>query len=223
MTAPARRSPVERSAVPPALVVITDRDAAARAGRSVPQVVAAALDGGAPAILLRDKDLPAAARRSLGMELASLTTDAGARLLVASDARLARELGADGVHLAAADPPCPAPVGLLGRSCHDHDEVVAARTEGAAYAFVSPVAASGSKPGYGPVLGSDGVRELVDAAGELPLLALGGVTPANAARWREAGAYGLAVMGGVMEAIDPMAAVAALLDAWAVDPDAPAS
>ncbi len=215
MSEPAGPSSVGRSPVPPTLVVITDRHAAARAGRCVPQVVAAALDAGAPAILLRDKDLPAAARRSLGAELASLVDDAGARLLVSSDVRLARELGAAGVHLAADDPPCPAPVGLLGRSCHDRDEVAAARAEGASYAFVSPVAASGSKPGYGPVLGPAGVRELVDAAGDLPLLALGGVTPVNAARWREAGVHGLAVMGGVMGAVDPMAMVRTLLDTWA--------
>lgn len=215
MSAPAGPSSVERPATPPSLVVITDREQAARAGRSVPQVVAAALDAGAPAILLRDKDLPTPARRSLGVELASLVTDAGARLLVASDVTLAHELDAAGVHLAADDPPCREPVGLLGRSCHDRDEVAAARADGASYAFVSPVAVSGSKPGYGPVLGSAGVRELVLAAGDLPLLALGGVTPANAPRWREAGVHGLAVMGGVMGAVDPMATVIALLDGWA--------
>ena len=214
-TEPASSGP---SPLVPTLVVITDRHAAARAGRSVLEVVAAALDAGAPAILLRDKDLPAAARRSLGEELASLVTDTDAQLLVSSDVRLARELGAAGVHLAADDPPCTAPVGLLGRSCHDRDEVAAARAEGVSYAFVSPVATSGSKPGYGPVLGPDGVRELVAVAGELPLLALGGVTPANASRWREAGVHGLAVMGGVMEAVDPMATVTALLDAWATTP-----
>lgn len=213
MTTPAGPSTAERTTVPPTLIVITDRHATARAGRSVPQVVDAALDGGAPAILLRDKDLPPAARRSLGKELASLVADAGAQLLVASDVALARELGATGVHLASDDPPCREPVGLLGRSCHNRDEVAAARTEGASYALVSPVTASGSKPGYGPALGPAGVRELVATAGDLPLLALGGVTPANAAHWREAGAYGLAVMGGVMAAVDPMATVTALLDA----------
>ncbi len=198
----------------PRLVVITDRLAAARAGRPVRDVVAAALDGGAPAVLLRDKDLAVPERRELGEQLRALTAEAGARLLVASDVALARHLDADGVHLAASDPPCAEPMELIGRSCHDDAEVVAARDEGVTYAFGSPVAATPSKPGHGPALGVEGLRRLVGAADGLPLLALGGVTPSNAGTWREAGAHGIAVMGTVMTADDPAATVRDLLAAW---------
>jgi thiamine-phosphate pyrophosphorylase len=206
-----------RSADPiPTLVVITDRAAATRADRDVATTVAAALDGGAPAILLRDRELPRQQRRLLGQRLRELTLAAGARLLISSDVGLAREVGADGVHLTASDAPLPsdADVGLVGRSCHDGVEVAAARDEAVTYAFVSPVAATATKPGYGPALGTEGVRTLVEAAGDLPLLALGGVTADNAANWRTAGASGLAVLGGVMTAADPAAAVRSLLAAW---------
>jgi thiamine-phosphate pyrophosphorylase len=120
------------------------------------------------------------------------------------------------VHLAAGDPRLTVqPEELLvGRSCHDGAEVVTARDEGVAYALVSPVAASPTKPGYGPALGAAGLRELVENADRLPLLALGGVTPDNAATWRAAGARGIAVMGGVMAATDPAATVRRLLLAW---------
>lgn len=197
----------------PSLVVITDRHAVRRSNRTVTSTVAAALDAGAPAVLLRDKDLPADERRSLGDQLRLLTTAAGAQLLVASDAVLARHLGADGLHLAAADPPCSEPLALLGRSCHDRAEVAAARDEGATYAFVSPVAASRSKPGHGPALGPAGLKALLSVAEGLPLLALGGVDATNATAWRSAGAHGLAVMGHVMGAPDPAAAVRGLLAA----------
>jgi thiamine-phosphate pyrophosphorylase len=205
----------------PRLVVVTDRHAAARAGHDLVDVVTAAVDAGTPAVLLRDKDLPGAERLALGRRLQRVVGDAGARLLVASDVALARRLQADGVHLAASDPPCSEARGLIGRSCHDDAEVAAARDEGVDYAFVSPAARTSSKPGYGPAVGPGGLRRLVAVAGAVPVLALGGVTPADVATWRTAGAHGVAVMGGVMTAADPAAAVRALLDA--LDADVPAA
>lgn len=211
----------------PRLVVVTDRRLAACAGHALQDVVAAAMDGGAPALLLRDKDLDVDARRALGEALRPLVSAAGARLLVSSDVALAHHLDADGVHLAADDPPFEQvrdPTGaesvtttagqLVGRSCHNATEVLTARIEDVTYATVSPAAPTRSKPGHGPALGVAGVRALVGVASGLPLLALGGVTPANVADWRSAGAHGIAVMGEVMTADDPAAVVRSLLSAW---------
>lgn len=203
----------------PSMMVITDRRAAAHAGHDLVDVVAACLDAGAPAVLLRDKDLSVPDRWALGHRLQPLVAAAGARLLVSSDPALARRLGADGVHLAAADPPCPRVLGLTGRSCHDEDEIARAVEEGVAYAFVSPVASTPSKPGHGPPLGGTGLHALVTTAGTMPLLALGGVTPSNAPTWRAAGAHGVAVMGGVMAATDPGNHLRALLRSWASGSD----
>ncbi|MBS3939837.1 MAG: thiamine phosphate synthase [Actinobacteria bacterium] len=199
----------------PTLVVVTDRHAAARAGRSVADVVVAAVEAGAPAVLFRDKDLGPTARRSLGEQVAGLVARAGAMLLVASDPELARHLGADAIHLAAHDAhPGGAAAGMLvGRSCHDDAEVAAAVREQADLLLVSPVAPTASKPGHGPALGPERFRRLVGCAAGVPVLALGGVTPENASRWRDAGAHGVAVMGGVMAAPDPADTVRRLLDA----------
>lgn len=94
--------------------------------------------------------------------------------------------------------------------CHSAAEVVAAR--GARFVTISPVAPTLSKPGYGPALGIDGVRAAVVAAGEMPVFALGGVTPANARSFLDAGACGVAVMGPVLRAADPHAVVCAYLE-----------
>jgi thiamine-phosphate pyrophosphorylase len=131
---------------------------------------------------------------------------AGAELIVASDPELARHLGASTVHLAAADP-WPDSF-ATGRSCHDAAELADAAARGAAYATLSPIFESPSKPGYGPALGPDALRDA-----PLPVLALGGVDPTNAAACLAAGAAGVAVMGGVMGADDPEAAVRDLLTA----------
>ena len=185
----------------PHLLVLTDRSQTG--GRPLTAVVAAAVDGGATAVVLREKDLGADARRRLASRLAALLAPVGGTLLVASAAGLG-----DGVHLAADERfPDPAPP-IVGRSCHDAAELRQAAADGCTYATLSPIFASASKPGYGPPLG---VGALADPP--LPAYALGGVDPAHAAACLDAGASGVAVMGAVMRAPDPAATVGALLDA----------
>lgn len=196
------------------LLVLTDRHQAARLG--LVATVAAAVIGGVRAVVLREKDLSRPHRVDLGCALVELLAPVGGTLVVAGDDMdLARSIGACGLHLAAADP-FPAERGelLIGRSCHNVEELQAAATEGADYATASPVFASLSKPGYGPVLGPAGLG-VVTRATTVAVVALGGITPANARTCLAAGAAGVAVMGRVMRADDPTAATIALLAALA--------
>ena len=189
----------------PPLLVLTDRT---QARRPLPDVVRAAVDGGARVVVVREKDLPRRERARLVDTLRPLLADVGGRLLVASDPAIE----ADGVHLAADDPlPAPRP-GILGRSCHDASGLAAATTDGLDEVTLSPVAPTPSKPGYGPTLGYEGVRRLC-ATTPIPVYALGGVDVTNAARWRAAGAAGVAVMGSVMRSARPDRVVAELLAA----------
>ncbi len=190
---------------PSGVVVVTDRR---QARARLPEVTAAAAAGGARWVLLREKDLPRAERLALAGELRRILTPVGGRLIVAGR----DPLGGDAVHLSAADPPTEnhdqRGRGLVGRSCHDADEVGRLTIED--YLTVSPVFASASKPGYGPPLGVDGLATLCRLT-DRPVLALGGVeTPDRAAACIAAGAAGVAVMGAVMRAPDPAAVVAEL-------------
>lgn len=178
-------------------------------------MVAAAVAGGARAVLLREKHLPRPERLALAAELATLLEAVGGLLLVASDPTVP----SGGVHLAATDP-FPAgriPTGrgdgggLVGRSCHSRADVVSAAGEGCDYVTLSPIHLTASKPGYGPALGTDALGGL-----PLPTWALGGVEPANAAACVAAGASGVAVMGAVMRSRDPGKTVALLLEALGV-------
>ena len=197
----------------PAVTVLTDRRQAERAGHSLGTAVAAALDAGAGAVLLREKDLPAADRHRLAEALRAATSARGAELWVAGDADLACAVGADGVHLPA-DAPWPTPAADLrsGRSCHTVAELAAARDEGAARATYSPVYATASKPGYGPALGPDGLAAGCAAVPELAVVALGGVEPGRARGSLAAGAAGVALMGAVMRADDPAGVVRSVID-----------
>lgn len=188
------------------LLLITDGGLAAAAGHDVRDVVAAAVDAGAREVLVRDKDLPLAERVALATWTRSLLGPLGGTVLVSSrPAHIA-----DGVHLAAADPVPAVRPAVMGRSCHHAGELTAAAAEGCDHATLSPIFATPSKPGYGPPLGVDRL-----AGAPLPVFALGGVTPRNAATCLRSGAVGVAVMGGVMSAPDPGAAVAELLEAIA--------
>ena len=90
-----------------------------------------------------------------------------------------------------------------------HDAREAGEARGADLALVSPVFAPGSKPDdTRPTLGPEGFRRLADAL-PYPALALGGITPERAGLLP--GAYGFAVISGVLEAEDPGAAAKTLL------------
>ncbi len=192
------------------LLVLTDRRQARCLG--LVATVAAAVEGGARVVLLREKDLDRRSRSALARALRDVLAPVGGTLLVAGgDVDLARDSGAGGVHLAAAEPRPPDTAELVvGRSCHDVHELGAAAAEGVDYASVSPVFATASKPGYGPALGTAGLAGLA-AGTEVPLVALGGITAATASDCLGAGAAAVAVMGAVMASADPAATVRGLL------------
>ena len=179
------------------LLVLTDRSLVP-AGRSLVDVVRAAVDGGATHVVLREKDMTRVERLALADELRTFVPT----LLVASDAGIP----AAGVHLSATDPLPHERPPIVGRSCHTSEELARARAEGCEYATLSPIFESASKPGYGPALGVDALRDA-----PVPVYALGGVDPANARSCVMAGAMGVAVMGYVMRADDPAVAVKELL------------
>ncbi|MBM7518864.1 thiamine phosphate synthase [Nocardioides nitrophenolicus] len=180
------------------VVLLTDRGQLP-SGRSLCDVISAAADGGLRTVLLREPDLPDGER-------AALADHARGRGLEVVAAHRAVP-GCGGVHLPAGAP-VPVVATRWGRSCHSRADLERAAADGAWWATLSPYAPTASKPGYGPPL-----HPSAFAAAPLPVYALGGVTPENAARARDSGAYGVAVMGAVMRAPDPAAVVAALVEA----------
>lgn len=188
----------------PRLLLLTDRGQLPE-GRDLVSTVTDCVAAGLEAVVLRELDLPEQQRQALARALGAT----GVTVILAR----AWLPGARAVHLAAAQSPHDArPAPFHGRSCHDDEEVRRAVAGGASYLTISPVAASASKPGYGPALGEAGVRRAVAVAGEVPVFALGGVGADNAATMRAAGAHGVAVMGAVMRDPDPAAVVARVLE-----------
>lgn len=143
-----------------------------------PLLMAAALPAGA-ALILRDYADPRRAERAAA--LAASCAARGVLFLVAGDARLARDIGAAGIHLRAdqlADGSAAPDGRLISASTHDAAQLAKAGKRGAHVVFLSPVFSTASHPGAA-TLGPDDFRRLARAA-PAPVLALGGVDDANA-------------------------------------------
>ena len=203
----------------PPILVITDRR---MADKPLTDIIAAALRGGARWFLLREPDLPAAARLSVATSLAALCAPYGARLSVSADLAAAAAVQTTGIHLpqrmAQTETVAAARTqlgldALIGVSTHSRAEAMAAQNAGADYVTLSPVFLTDSKPGYGPALGPDGFRSMT-ADLDIPAVALGGIAAETISSVRSAGAAGVAVMGGVMRAVDPETSVSGLISAW---------
>jgi thiamine-phosphate pyrophosphorylase len=195
------------------LYLVTDRDLAG--GRSVEAVAAAAVRGGVTAVQLREKSLAAPEFVDLAIRLKSLLSPAGIPLIINDRLDVARAAAADGIHLGQTDvPPGEArralgPQAIIGLSVESMDQARAAEDEDIDYLGVSPVFPTPTKTDAGPGWGLEGLRRLRSVT-RLPLVAIGGISAANAASVLEAGADGLAVVSAIMSAPDPESAARGL-------------
>jgi thiamine-phosphate pyrophosphorylase len=101
---------------------------------------------------------------------------------------------------------------LLGYSAHEEIGIEGDRAPDVDYYFFSPVYSTSSKPDQPPT-GISALRSFCRTAAPTPTFALGGITPERVQACRAAGAEGVAVLSGIMEAEVPVAATRAYLRA----------
>ena len=165
------------------------------------------LDVGVTTIQLREKDLNSDELMCLAQPIAELCRNYEAKLFINTDTRVADNVGAAGVHLPASAESVSsvkAQIGnnfSIGCSVHTFEAGEKREAEGADFLTYSPIYLTTSKPGYGPAVGVDNLAKLVGRV-KLPVFALGGITPARASECLAAGAFGVAVMSGVMSPRD---------------------
>ena len=163
--------------------------------------VEAAISGGAQAIQYRNKSAPAALRQKQAAMLSRVCDGRGALFIVNDDAQLAREVGAAGVHLGQDDGDVSrtrTEIGnamLIGVSCYD--DIARARrlvSEGADYIAFGSFYPSATKPGA-----RRAEPTLLRRAQPLgvPVVAIGGITAANARDLIDSGADAVAVITDV--------------------------
>ncbi len=95
------------------------------------------------------------------------------------------------------------PGGMVGISTHTPEQVKAVEVSGPDYIAIGPVFATSSKADAEPVIGLEGVQRARQLTTR-PLVAIGGITPENAANVIQAGADSVAVIGAlVSQGADP--------------------
>ena len=177
--------------------------------------VEAALLGGVAAVQYRDKSGDIARRHEQASELVALCRRFGVPLIVNDDLRLADLCDADGVHLGRDDGSLREARIILGRdriigaSCYQSLELAqAAQAAGADYVAFGSFFPSPTKPAA-PRASVDLLHAAASVI-QVPLVAIGGITPANASQLLDAGADSLAVLSALFDAPDIRAAAHAL-------------
>jgi thiamine-phosphate pyrophosphorylase len=167
----------------------------------------------------RSKQAEATTRRRQALDLRTLCAEAGVTFFVNDDVALADAIAADGVHVGEHDAgiaEARARLGaaaIVGSSCYDD----IARAEAAVQAGASYLAFGAFFPSPTKPQARRATPQLLHASARfgLPRVAIGGITPDNAAPLVAAGADLIALISGVFDAPDPVAAAracAALFD-----------
>ena len=165
--------------------------------------------GGASLIQLREKRMPP---REF-YEHAKAAQQPGVRLIINDRVDVALAAGAAGVHLGQDDLSPEAarkllgPPAIIGYSTHNVEQAINAIQQPIDYLAVGPIFSTTTKTDTAPVLGLKGLRAVRDAIGDFPLVAIGGITHANARDVVEAGADSVAVISALLSSPDRITAL----------------
>lgn len=191
------------------LHVVTDDHVLTRADFLPTAVALAVSHGGDLALHLRGHHTAARRLHGLATELSEALAGTGSALVVADRLDVALATDGAGVRLGSRSIPVADARRMLGDrtiaySAHAVDEGAAAVEDGADLLVLGTIWETPSHPGRAGA-GTDRIRAMA-ARVRAPIVAIGGVTPARAAEALAAGAAGVAVLRGIWDAPDPVAA-----------------
>lgn len=199
------------------LCLVTDRGLSR--GRPLDEIVAAAARGGATMVQLREKTLETRDFLEAARALKAFLKPLAIKLLINDRLDIALAIEADGLHVGQSDMPVGearrwlGPDRIIGLSITDPHQLAGADAAQADYLGVGPIFAQTTKADASPPLGLSGLaacRRLTTK----PLMAIGGLTPANSAQALAAGADGLAVVSAIVAADDPETATRSFASLW---------
>lgn len=198
----------------PPVLLITDR---LQAAAPLVAIIEGALDGGCRWISVREKGLTDGKLSELVGIIRPLVAARGGMLSLHGQAAQVAAFGLTALHLSSGSNAAEARAmlgkdALIGQSIHTLEQAQSLDPQVLDYAILGPAFETVSKPGYGPALGINGVSHFQTCT-PVPLIAVGGIDPPRAADLAAAGAQGIAVMGGIMRALDPALEMAAFVRA----------
>lgn len=184
----------------PQLYPITDTQIS---GLSHAEQVALFAERGAAVVQLREKRATAFEFYEQARAALAIACKRGVQLIINDRVDIALAVGAAGVHLGQDDLPPAAARRLLGDdavigySTHSVSEAQKACRLPIDYLAIGPIFATTTKANPDPVVGLAGIAAVRKAIGDLPLVAIGGITPANAPDVLAAGADSVAMISAL--------------------------
>jgi thiamine-phosphate pyrophosphorylase len=190
--------------------------AAEASGRGLAAVLGGAIAGGVDIVQLREKHLPDDELTAVANEARVVCGRRGALLIINDHPALARDTGADGVHVGQDDMPAAdvrellGPELLIGVSTHSPDQIDAIDPGLVDYIGVGPIHETPTKPGR-PAVGVELIRYAA-AHAPVPFFAIGGLDAGNLADALAAGSTRVCVLRAIASAPDPERAARELRD-----------
>ena len=182
------------------------------------------LRGGCRWVQLRMKDASDEEFAAEAMAVGRLCRAYGAVFILDDRVGLVEPLGADGVHVGKNDMPVAearrvlGPVRIIGATANTPAEAAAAAEAGADYLGVGPYRFTTTKKNLAPILGAEGIGEAVAAARRvvpgIPVVAIGGIGPADLPGIRATGVTGVALSGVILNSEDKTKKTKEILDIW---------
>lgn len=183
-------------------------------GQSLYDQVREALEGGTTMLQLREKELDYGRFLEEGLEIQKLCRSFHVPFIINDNVTLAKEIGADGVHVGQSDMAAGdvrallGPDKILGVSAQTVEQAVLAEKNGADYLGVGAVFPTGSKADAVEV-SHNTLREICSAV-SIPVVAIGGITRDNISQLAGSGICGIAVISAIFAQADIRAASADL-------------
>ena len=157
--------------------------------------------GGATLIQLRDKDASPRDFYDQAVAAIRVARSKNVRVIINDRVDIALCAGADGVHLGQDDMPTAAARGVLGTnaiigySTHNVDQVMEAKELSIDYLAIGPVFETSTKADPDPAIGLEGLNAMRELAGDVPVVAIGGINADNIGVVLAAGANSAAIIG----------------------------
>jgi len=195
------------------LCLVTDRGLSR--GRSLVDVVSAAVQGGVTMVQLREKDASTREFLAEAVALKNILKPLGIPLIINDRVDIAQAIDADGVHVGQTDMPVEivrqliGPDKIIGLSITNRTQIEREDAKRTDYLGIGPLYLQTTKANASTPLGVEGFRTL-RALSIKPVMAIGGLNATNSAPVLEAGADGLAIVSAIVGADDPKEAAASV-------------
>lgn len=180
-----------------------------------------AIEGGCRWIQLRMKDATDAEVAEMARQITPLCRETGTILVIDDRVDVVMETKVHGVHLGKNDmDPARAreilgPHAIIGCTANTADNILDLAHLDIDYIGLGPFRFTQTKKNLSPVLGIEGYRDIISrvrtAGCQLPIVAIGGIEPADVPALLDAGANGIAISSAIINSPDPAATVTSIL------------